>query len=101
MAGKVVYYIGDSRFRTDFLQCVEHYEPIDVFLVPINGKFGNPDARDAAYFVQMLRPKLTIPCHYWITKEHGGDPGEFVECCKRIAPGAAVEVLPIGETICI
>jgi len=99
IAGKVVYFIGDSGFRTDFLECVGPHEPIDVFLVPINGKFGNPDARDAAYFVQMLKPKLAIPCHFWLSKEHGGDPGEFAECCKKIAPGAGVAVLAVGETI--
>jgi L-ascorbate metabolism protein UlaG (beta-lactamase superfamily) len=49
----------------------------------------------------MLKPKLTIPCHYWLTKEHGGDPGEFAECCKRIAPEFEIAIPAIGETIYI
>jgi L-ascorbate 6-phosphate lactonase len=100
-AGKSIYFLGDSRFRTDFIQKIGHIGPIDVLLVPINGRFGNPDARDAAYFVQMLKPKLTIPCHFWLFKEHGGDPGEFTECCGRIAPDSEIKVLAIGETCVI
>ena len=101
MADKVVYFLGDSRFRTDFLDYIGPREPIDALLVPINGRFGNPDSRDAAYFTQMLRPKLSIPCHFWLTKEHGGDPGEFASCCAAIAPDIAIAVLAIGETISV
>jgi len=101
MAGRVVFFLGDSRFRTDFLDHISPYWPIDAFLVPINGRFGNPDARDAAYFTQMLKPKMAIPCHFWLTKEHGGDPGEFARLCGEIAPEAEARSLAIGETIIV
>jgi len=97
ITGKVIYFVGDSQFRTDFLDCIGPHEAIDVLLVPINGRFGNPDGRDAAYFVQMLKPKVAIPCHYWLFLEHGGDPGDFLECCGRIAPETKAKVLSIGE----
>jgi len=95
--GKVIYFVGDSRFRTDFLGCIGPHEAIDVLLVPINGRFGNPDGRDAAYFAQMLKPKVVIPCHYWLFLEHGGDPGDFLECCGRIASESKAKILSIGE----
>ena len=99
ICGKCIYFTGDTCFRTDFEEYIGLKEEIDVLLVPINGKYGNPDARDAAYFVQMLKPKLTIPCHFWLFAEHGGDPGDFIECCNRIAPESKTAVLCIGEKI--
>ena len=99
IGGKTVYFIGDSCFRTDFPDYIGWKAEIDVLLVPINGKYGNPDARDAAYLVQMLNPKLTIPCHFWLFAEHGGNPGEFIECCERIAPDSEIKLLCIGEEI--
>jgi len=97
--GNTIYFTGDTCFRTDFMECIGPHEPIDALLVPINGRFGNPDGRDAAYFAQMLKPKVTIPCHFWLFAEHGGDPGQFLECCAAIAPDTKAMVLSIGEEI--
>ena len=99
--GKTIYFVGDSCFRTDFVAIINPPKTIDVMLVPINGKFGNPDARDAAHFTQMFKPRLTIPCHFWLFKEHGGDPGEFCEWAGKAAPKSKVKVMSIGEVITI
>ena len=99
--GKVIYFTGDTCFRTDFPRLVPLPEKIDLLLVPINGKYGNPNSLEAAYFVQMLKPGVTVPCHYWLFAEHGGDPGEFISCCSRIAPGAKILTAAIGEEIVI
>jgi len=97
IAGKVIYFMGDTCFRTDLAKQVAPPDTVDALLVPINGRFGNPDAREAAYLVQMFKPKVTIPCHFWLFMEHGGDPGAFMECCGRIGLGTDVRVLAIGE----
>jgi len=97
VAGKVIYFMGDTCFRTDLAHHVAPPDTIDGLLVPINGRYGNPDGREAAYFAQMFKPKAAIPCHYWLFMEHGGDPGAFVECCGRIAPNTEAKVLAIGE----
>ena len=99
IAGKSIYFMGDTCYRADLAELNGLSGNIDVLLVPINGKFGNPDARDAAYFVRMLKPKLAIPCHFWLFAEHGGDPGEFLEQCAKAAPGAEVKILAVGEEI--
>jgi len=99
IGGKTIYFMGDTCFRTDFIEYIGWKEEIDVMLVAINGKFGNPDSRDAAHFMQMLKPKLTIPCHFWLFAEHGGNPGDFIEYSKSIAPGLDSMLLCIDEKI--
>jgi L-ascorbate 6-phosphate lactonase len=101
MEGKTIYFMGDARFRTDMLEMTAPREEVDLLLVPINGKYGNPDAREAAYFTQMFKPKTVIPCHFWLFAEHGGDPGEFAEICADKAPSTKVKILAIGESVTI
>jgi L-ascorbate 6-phosphate lactonase len=97
IGGKQIYFTGDTCYRPDFYQLVPISGPIDLLIVPINGKYGNPDPEDAAYITAWVKPKRVIPCHFWLSKEHGGDPGEFVRCCTEIAPQVKIEVLAIGE----
>ena len=97
IGGKAIYFTGDTCFRPDLPKLVPLPEKIDVLIVPINGKYGNPDAKDAAYITAWVRPKTVIPCHYWLFKEHGGDPGLFGQYCRAIAPDAKVKILAVGE----
>ena len=97
VSGKTIYFTGDTCFRTDIKELIELKEDIDVMLVPINGQYGNPDSLEAAYFAQLIKPKVVIPCHYWLFKEHGGDPGQFVKCAEEKAPLSKVKVLAVGE----
>ncbi|MCL2665651.1 MAG: MBL fold metallo-hydrolase [Defluviitaleaceae bacterium] len=96
VGNKNIYFIGDTCFRTDMSEIVKP-DIIDIMLVPINGRFGNPDSKEAAYFMQMFKPGLTIPCHYWLFAEHGGDPGEFLRQSDVIAPGHKKYLMAIGE----
>jgi len=73
----------------------------DALLVPINPAFGNPGADGAAKLTAMFSPKAVIPCHYWLFKEHGGDPAEFETQCKKEAPGVRLIILAVGEQITI
>jgi len=98
---KVIYFMGDTCYRADLQQCVGGNEPIDALLVPINGKFGNPGSSEAAAYVRMFKPKIAIPCHFWLFSEHGGDPGGFLECCEQLETGTEIRVLAIGESTCL
>lgn len=98
--GKNIYFTSDTCYRPDLPGLVNLKENIDLLLVPINGKFGNPDAKDASYITAWVKPEIVVPCHFWLFKEHGGDPGEFVSCCSSIAPNAKIKVLSIGEKLC-
>lgn len=101
IGGKRIYFTGDTCFRPDLYKLVPLNGDVDVLLVPINGKYGNPDSKDAAYITAWVRPKTVIPCHYWLFKEHGGDPGEFIAYCPGIAPGSKIVVPAIGEEVTI
>jgi len=96
---KNIYFTSDTCFRPDLPVLVPLKDPIDVLIVPINGKFGNPDSKDASYITAWVKPKIVIPSHFWLFKEHGGDPGLFVDYCSEIAKGSRIEVLSIGEKL--
>lgn len=96
---KKIYFTSDTCYRPDLPELVKFEQPIDLLIVPINGKWGNPDSKDASYIAAWVKPKIVIPSHYWLFKEHGGDPGMFVEYCMLIAPNSIVKVPAIGESL--
>ena len=96
---KNIYFTSDTCYRPDLGKLVKFEQPIDLLIVPINGKFGNPDSKDASYITAWVKPKMVIPSHFWLFKEHGGDPGSFVEYCMQAAPGSVVKVPAIGESL--
>jgi L-ascorbate 6-phosphate lactonase len=59
-----------------------------IFILPINGAFGNLNDMQAAMLARDARAKMVIPCHYWMFAEHGGSPAQFMDACKEYAPGA-------------
>lgn len=97
IGGRTIYFTSDTCYRSDLYKLVPLKDNIDVLLVPINGKFGNPDSKDASYITSWVKPRIVVPCHFWLFKEHGGDPGEFIACCEEIAPDSKIAVLAIGE----
>lgn len=99
--GKSIYFTGDTCYRPDLYKLIPLKEQIDLLLVPINGTFGNPDPKDASYITAWVRPKAVVPCHFWLFKEHGGDPGAFYKHCREIAPDTEIKILAIGEEFCL
>lgn len=83
--GKKIYETGDTRLRLNHIDEVPNN--IDVLIAPINGAFGNMDEYDCAKFAEVLKPALTIPCHYGMFASHHGDIGKFCEIMtdKRLA----------------
>jgi L-ascorbate 6-phosphate lactonase len=99
IGGRRIYFTGDTCFRVDMPQLVPLGQPIDLLLVPINGKYGNPDSKDASYITSWVKPGMVIPCHYWMFREHGGDPGEFFSRCSAICPSTKIYIPAIGEKV--
>jgi L-ascorbate 6-phosphate lactonase len=91
---------GDTALTMEFLQPLVERKP-DVLLACINGSFGNLNATEAARLVAATKPRVAVPCHFWMFKEHhvveGGDPETFVRACGRLCPLAAVELLSPGQ----
>ena len=95
-----VMFSGDTALRLEWLQPLIDLQP-DVLIACINGAFGNLDAGEAARLAAVVKPRLVIPCHFWMFKEHGGDPESFVQACGEQCPRVQVRLLSPGEGVLV
>ena len=91
-----VWQVGDSAYRPERWQEV-FAAGVDVIVPPINGAFGNLDAREAAQLAGQSGAKVAIPCHFWMFAEHNGNPGAFLDACRQYAPGVQPRLMTQGE----
>jgi L-ascorbate 6-phosphate lactonase len=101
LAGKTIYYASDTCPRFDVIDLVRARYAVDAYLVPINGRFGNPDSVQAAAMAARLSPALVVPCHFWMFVEHGGEPWVFLEEARKQCPNTEERLLAVGETLLI
>lgn len=91
---------GDTCLNWDYIQPMIDMKP-DIVLPCINGSFGNLNAKDAAEIVGKAQPRATVPCHFWMFKEHhvvpDGDPDTFCRACEAACPSAEVKLMSPGE----
>ena len=75
-----IYHAGDTRKTPDAylsrLGPVRGLRP-DVFIVPINDGYNNPGAAGAARLVEIVEPRVVIPCHYDCFLDNTADPAAF------------------------
>jgi L-ascorbate 6-phosphate lactonase len=95
-----VLFTGDTAFAVDLLQPLIERKP-DVLIPCINGAFGNMDSDQAARLTSIVRPRLAIPCHFWMFAEHGGDPRSFIEACAEQCPQLEVRLLSPGDGLLV
>jgi L-ascorbate 6-phosphate lactonase len=98
--GTSVMFTGDTAFNIDLLQPLIDLRP-DVLIPCINGAFCNMNAIEAAELTAIVRPKLAIPCHFWMFKEQNGDPEAYFQACKELCPSVDVRFLTPGEGLTI
>ena len=96
--GKRIYIAGDTCYREDYFLS-EELKNIDVFIMPINGAFGNMNESEGAKAASVVKAKLNIPCHYWNFAEHGGNPALFVKEIQEKYPEVKYLVMRPGEEI--
>ena len=72
-----VYITGDTEYNDGLASAVEDFGP-DVLLVPINGRWGNMDAAQAAKLTAQIAPREVIPMHFGMFAENTADPGDFL-----------------------
>jgi len=94
--GIKVYHAGDTAYYPERMQRAIKLKP-DILIPPINGKFGNLNADEAARLAHDVGAKIVIPAHFWMFIEHNGDPGAFVEACGKFAPEVQPVVMSQGE----
>ncbi len=96
--GKRIYIAGDTCFKEDVLT-MEELLGIDVFIMPINGAYGNLNETEGATAAGIIKAKLTIPCHYWNFAEHFGNPHLFMQQMDEKYPNLKYNLMRVGETI--
>lgn len=72
-----VYHTGDTEYNDALAAAVEEYGP-EVLLVPINGRWGNMDAAQAALLTAQIAAREVIPMHYGMFAENTADPADFL-----------------------
>ena len=98
--GKKIYIAGDTCYHEDYFKNSE-LSGVDIMIFPINGAFGNMNETEGAKAVNIIKPKLAIPCHYWNFAEHGGNPDIFAQEMKNVYGIADYILMRPGEEISI
>lgn len=96
-----IYHSGDGVVYDGMVDAVKEAAagaPIDLAILPINGKVGNMNGTDAARLAKAIGAKLVVPCHYHMFEFNTAEPEElFVPECERI--GQPYRVLKLGERL--
>lgn len=74
------------------MEMIGNRHPIDVAFLPIGDNF-TMGPEDAAYAVELLNPKLTIPVHYNTFPPIEQDPLKF----KALVKNHDVKIMEAGE----
>lgn len=90
--GKTIYHAGDTSLFGDMKMIGERH-PIDVAFLPIGDNF-TMGPEDAAYAVELLNPKVTVPVHYNTFPPIQQDPKTFQQHVKN----HTVNILQAGES---
>ncbi len=95
-----VYITGDTEYDDTLADAVEDFGP-DVLLVPINGRWGNMDAAQAARLAARIGPAEVIPMHYGMFAENTADPDEFLALlAAEEVPGATITPVVMRHNTC-
>jgi len=84
--GRSVYHTSDTMFHPLVLAAAPR-EP-DVLLVPINGKWGNPNPEQAVAFAKAVKPRFVLPNHYDLMELNVENPRTFRWLCLNGALAA-------------
>ena len=95
--GKRILEVGDTCLRKDRKEEYLSFGKIDVLIAPINGMYGNLNAKDCAILTDLLNPNIVIPCHYGMFAAHHGDVGLFHEIMDKDYPNNKYLIMGQGE----
>ena len=100
MDGKTVYIAGDTAYHETYFKNPT-LQGVDVFMMPINGAFGNLNETEGAKAASLVNAKLTVPCHFWNFAQHGGNPYIFMNEMNERYPDRPYLLMRPGECITI
>lgn len=96
--GYRLYFTGDTSYQCDRMKYAAEKD-IDLLILPINGEYGNMNSYEAVELANLVKPKLTIPSHFWTFMRHGSDPYTFDREMRLEAPGLPFYFMCQGEMI--
>lgn len=79
--GRSIYHTSDTWFHSIVLSAAP--KEVEVMLVPINGKWGNPGPEQAAAFAQAVQPTFVMPNHYDMMELNAENPASFKWFCEK------------------
>ena len=91
--GLKIYHAGDTNVFGDMAIIRELYAP-DIVMLPIGDLF-TMGPREAAYAINLLKPKVVIPMHFGTFPALTGTPGAL----QKLVPSVEVAELKPGVTI--
>lgn len=91
--GLTIYHAGDTALFGD-MKLIGDRNSIDVAFLPIGDNF-TMGPEDAAYAVELLKPKTVVPIHYNTFPIIKQDPTVFAELVKT----SKVQILNAGEEV--
>ncbi len=91
--GKTIYHAGDTSLFGD-MELIGKRHAIDIAFLPIGDNF-TMGPEDAAYAVELLSPKLSVPVHYNTFPPIVQDPEDF----KKLVKDHEVLVMKAGEVV--
>ncbi|MCZ8536279.1 metal-dependent hydrolase [Paenisporosarcina quisquiliarum] len=91
--GKTIYHAGDTALFGD-MKLIGERHPIDLAFLPIGDNF-TMGIEDAAYAVELLKPKAVVPIHYNTFPPIKQNPQDF----KAAVEGVTVHVLNAGDGV--
>lgn len=97
--GKRILETGDTCLRLDRVKEYLSKGPLDVLIAPINGAYGNMNEEEFAVLIDVLKPKVAIPCHYGMFALHGGSPQKFYMIMKEKYENNRFLFMSLGEQL--
>ncbi|WOV83213.1 metal-dependent hydrolase [Sporosarcina jeotgali] len=91
--GKTIYHAGDTSLFGD-MELIGKRHAIDIAFLPIGDNF-TMGPEDAAFAVELLSPKLSVPVHYNTFPPIVQDPEDF----KKLVRDHEVLVMKAGEVV--
>jgi L-ascorbate 6-phosphate lactonase len=79
--GRSFYHTSDTEYHP--LVVAAAPQKPEVMLVPINGKWGNPNPEEAALFAKAVQPRFVLPNHYDMMELNSENPQTFSWFCDQ------------------
>jgi L-ascorbate 6-phosphate lactonase len=79
--GRSLYHTSDTELHPLVIAAAPKNP--EVMFVPINGKWGNPNADNAALFAKALQPRYVMPNHYDLMALNAENPEVFEWFCAQ------------------